>query len=62
MRNHETVLEVSYTAEILPGLTIQPDFQYYWNPGGNVPLDADNPTSKAIEDAAIFGMRTVVSY
>ena len=62
VRNHETVLEVSYTAEILPGLTIQPDFQYYWNPGGNVPLDADNPTSKAIEDAAIFGMRTVVSY
>ena len=62
VRDHETVLEVSYTAEVLPGLTLQPDFQYYWSPGGGVPLNASDPNSRAIEDAAIFGMRTVVNY
>ncbi len=59
IRNQETVLEVSYTAEVVPGLTIQPDFQYFWNPGGKVP---DDSGTKAVEDAAILGVRTVVNY
>ena len=37
VRNHETLLEISYTAELRPGWTLQPDFQYIWQPGGNVP-------------------------
>ena len=31
----EGMLEVSYTAQIMQGLTLQPDFQYFWNPGGH---------------------------
>ena len=27
IRNHETLLEISYTAEIKPGWTLQPDLQ-----------------------------------
>ncbi len=34
--DYEALLEVSYTAQIVPGFTIQPDFQYFWNPGGHV--------------------------
>ncbi len=60
IRDHETVLEISYAAEVLPGLTVQPDFQYYWNPGGNV--EDPNRPGEAVRDAAIFGMRTVVNY
>lgn len=59
VRNSETVLEVSYTVEVVPGWTVQPDFQYFWNPGGEVP---DETRMKAVEDAAIVGVRTNLSY
>jgi porin len=56
----EGVLEVSYTAELMQGLTLQPDFQYFWNPGGHSgnPDDPDTATP----DAAVFGLRTTVNY
>ena len=38
----EGMLEVSYTAQIMQGLTLQPDFQYFWNPGGHSG-DPDDP-------------------
>jgi porin len=60
--DYEALLEVSYTAEIVPGFTIQPDFQYFWNPGGNVPLDDADPTSPAVKDAAVFGVRSTINY
>lgn len=59
VRDHEAVLEVSYTAEVVPGLTIMPDFQYFWNPGGGIP---DDPSATAIKDAAVVGLRTIVNY
>ncbi len=58
--NHETVFEASYTAEIVPGFTLQPDFQYFWNPGGHVPDPAD--PAKAVPDAAVLGLRTTINY
>ena len=60
VRNYETVLEISYTAEIVPGWYLQPDFQYFWNPGGHVP-DPDDPT-KAIPNASVIGLRTSINY
>jgi len=60
IRDYESLLEVSYTAQIVPGFTIQPDFQYFWNPGGSA-ADPDDP-SKAIEDAAVFGVRSTINY
>jgi porin len=59
IRNHETFLEISYTAEIVPGWTLQPDFQYIWNPGGHVP---DDTGTRAIKDATVLGARTTISF
>ena len=59
VRDHECVLEVNYTAEILPGWKLQPDVQYFWHPGGRAP---DETGTRAVADAAIFGMRSSVEY
>ncbi len=56
----EAMLEVSYTAQIVPGFTIQPDFQYFWNPGGHVPDPVD--PAKAVPDAVVLGLRTTINY
>jgi porin len=60
VRDYESVLEISYTAEIVPGWYLQPDFQYFWNPGGHVP-DPDDST-KAVPNAAVLGLRTTINY
>jgi porin len=57
-RDYEAVLEVNYTAQIRPGWTLQPEFQYIWHPGGNA---VDDGGTK-IGDAAVFGLRTVINY
>jgi porin len=59
IRNHETLLEISYTAEIVPGWRLQPDFQYIWNPGGNVPNDTG---TQPIKDATVVGLRSTISF
>lgn len=59
IRDYEFGVEVSYTAQLLPGLALQPNFKYIWNPGGGV---ADDSGFRAVDDAAIFGIRTSVSY
>jgi porin len=56
----EGVLEVAYTAPIVPGLTLQPDFQYFWNPGGHT-SNPDNPTEPT-PNAAVFALRTTINY
>ena len=56
----EGMLEVSYTAQIMQGLRLQPDFQYFWNPGGHS-ASPDDPTT-ATPNAAVFGLRTTVNY
>jgi porin len=60
IRTSETVLEVTYQAPVTPWLTLQPDFQYIFNPSGGVP-NPDNP-AKTIGSAAIFGLRAVVVF
>ena len=59
IRNHEVFLEISYTAEIVPGWTLQPDFQYIWTPGGNMP---DDTGTRPIKDATVLGARTTISF
>jgi porin len=48
----ETVLEATYNYSISPWWTIQPDFQYIWTPS------AENGS----QDAAVFGIRTIISF
>ena len=59
VRDREVLLEVSYTFEIMPGWALQPDFQYIWNAGGNVP---DDSGTRPIKDAMVLGARTTVSF
>ena len=59
IRDHETLLEVSYAAEIRPGLTLQPDLEYIWNPGGNIP---DRTDDHAVENAVVVAMRTKIDF
>ena len=39
-RDYEANLELTYVAQIVPGWTVQPDFQYIWHPSGQAGRDA----------------------
>jgi porin len=52
-RNYESLIEVCYTFEIKPGWSLQPDFQYIFQPGGNV---------AGVDDAAVVGARTSITF
>ena len=57
-RNYESALEICYTIQVRPGWTLQPDFQYIWQPGGNVTDHA----GRRVEDAAVIGIRTTINF
>ena len=57
-RSYEAGLEICYTMQLRPGWTLQPDFQYIWQPGGNT-VDEHG---RRLEDAAVVGARTVVNF
>lgn len=62
VQDYEAVLEVTYQAAVTPWLSVQPFFQYVFHPGGNVPNpDGSNPT-QALQDAAVFGVRSTVTF
>jgi porin len=58
-RASETVVELTYQAAVTPWLSLQPDFQYIFNPGGGPGIN--NPARKAA-DAAVLGLRGVVVF
>jgi len=60
-RKFEAVFEATYKAQIVPGLTVRPTYQYVMRPGGGV----DNPEragSQKIRDAHVFGVTTLVTF
>lgn len=61
LRDYELVVELTYQAQIVAGWTIQPDFQYIFHPGGGV-IDPLNRFVGRIPDAAVFGVRTQISF
>ena len=62
IRDYEAVLEVSYKAEIVPGWTIQPDVQYVFHPGGNVPHPNDPAMRRVVKNALVIGVRSTMQY
>jgi porin len=58
-QTREAVLEICYTAQLKPGWKLQPDFQFFWQPGGGVP---DESGKGAVQNAAVFGARTTISF
>ena len=60
IRRHETVLELTYQAQVAPWWQIQPSAQYVFNPNGGVP-DPRRP-ARRLGDAAVFGLRTNITF
>jgi porin len=61
LRNYELVFELTYQAQLVPGWTVQPDFQYIFHPGGGS-INPLNRFAGQIPDAAVFGVRTQISF
>jgi porin len=59
-RGSETILELSYQAQVLPWLQAQPDFQYVVSPGGGIPNP--NRPGQLVGSAAVFGLRIVATF
>jgi porin len=59
VRDHEALVEASYTISVIPGWTVQPDLQYVIHPGGNVAKPAGAGT---IQDALVLGLRTTLNF
>ena len=57
----KAVIEATYQAVLGPGVTVQPDVQYVFRPGGGVPNPRD-PNGARIKNAAVFGVRATVRY
>jgi carbohydrate-selective porin OprB len=60
LHGYETVLELSYQAQALPWLQVQPDIQYVIDPGGGIP-DPSRPGQR-VGSAAVFGLRIVAAF
>jgi porin len=52
-RNYEALIEICYTFELKGGWTVQPDFQYIFQPGGNV---------AGVDDAIVVGARSSMAF
>ncbi|WP_424629993.1 carbohydrate porin [Bradyrhizobium sp. SYSU BS000235] len=62
IRDYEAVFEMTYVAEVQSNWTVQPVFQYVFHPGGGI-VDPNDPTqTHRIKDAAVFGVRSTVTY
>lgn len=60
MLDYQALIEATYQYVVVPGFTIQPDFQYIFHPGAHGV--ADPVTGLPIRNAAIFGLRASVHY
>ncbi len=60
VQSAETLVELTYQAQLAPWWVVQPDFQYIFNPGGGI-LNP-NGSGGVIGSAAVFGLRTVVTF
>lgn len=56
----ESLVELTYQAPVNPWLTLQPVFQYVFNPGGKAPMP-NNP-DQAIPNALVLGLRASVQF
>lgn len=60
VRGNETFLEVTYQTQVTPWWQLQPDFQYFFNPGGGM-ANPDAPGQR-IGNEAVFGLRSVIVF
>jgi porin len=60
VRSSETFIEVTYQIQATPWWSVQPDFQYFFTPGGGI-ANPNNP-GQSVGNAAVFGLRSVVTF
>ena len=60
VRDFEALAALSYLAEVRQGWTMNPTLQYIVHPGGGYVLDAGTP--KAVKNAFVLGLRTVLKF
>jgi porin len=60
VRGAETFLEATYQWQLLGSVQIQPDIQYYINPGGGI-ANPNNPTQR-VKNELVFGVRTNITF
>ncbi len=58
-RNYEALFEICYTIQLSSSWTLQPDFQYIWQPGANLPNDSGE---SPLANAAVVGARTTIKF
>ena len=61
VRDYEAVIEATYDAVVLPGLTVQPTVQYVFHPGGDVANPFGNGLTP-IPNALVFGATTTLRF
>lgn len=62
VRDYELNLAIVYQAQIVPGWTLQPAFHYVIHPGGHIADPNAAVPGAAIKDAAVFALRSVITY
>jgi len=62
VRRFEGLFTAVYQYEIRAGWTLQPNFQHIVHPGGGATNPIGNNPGKALKNADVFGLRTVVKF
>ena len=62
MRDFEAIFELTYLAEVKPGFTVQPLFQYVMHPAGGAVDPNDATQTRRIKDAVVLGVRTTLNF
>jgi porin len=60
IRGTETLVELTYQAQITPWLLVQPDVQFVLNPGGGI-LNPSNPAER-LHDEIVAGIHTTITF
>jgi porin len=60
IRSSETFVEASYQFQVLPSWVVQPDVQYFINPGAGI-ANPNDPTQK-VKNELVFGLRTNITF
>jgi porin len=62
VRSFESLATAVYQYEVKPGWTLQQNFQYITHPGGGATKPLGSNPGKALKDAAVFGLRTILKF
>jgi porin len=62
IRSSETLFTAAYQYEVKPGWSVQPNFQYIVHPAGGATNPVGPNPGRALKNAAVMGIRTVVKF